>query len=154
MRRCGIVAIFATVMFVLVTGPVGAGLQWCPRDPIIALNGQEVQIWVSIPEGDQDAVTGPIDVDVMTPAGVTRDVLFTDEGFNGYGEVVSFHERGKLRGDEMDVQLRVRVPYDRRMVEDANLPVLLTVILPDGSVVELQDEHGRASTGFTIPAQP
>ena len=54
----------------------------------------------------------------------------------------------------MDVNLRISVPYDRSMVDRGNLPVLLTVILPDGSVIELQDGYGRAGTDFTIPAHP
>lgn len=154
MRRYGIAAAITAVLLVLVSGPAAAGWQWCPRDPIIALNGQEVQIWVSIPEQYESAVTGPVEVDVFIPRGVTHEVLFTDEGFNGFGETVAFYERGLLRGDEMDVRLRIHIPYDRSMVDRGNLPVLLTVILPDGSVIELHDSHGRAATDFTIPAHP
>ena len=153
MRRFGLMAAFTAVL-VLVANPVAAGWQWCPRDPIVALNGQEVQIWVSIPEQYQTAVTGPIQVDIRTPRGVEQEVLFTDEGFNGFGEEVTFYERGRLDGAEMDVDVRVRVPYDRSMVERGNLPVLLTVILPDGSVIELEDDRGMARTDFTIPAHP
>lgn len=154
MRRYGITAAFIAVLLLLVSSPVAAGLQWCPRDPIVALNDQEVQIWVSIPEQYQTAVTGPIQVDVRTPYGVEQEVIFTDEGFNGFGEEVEFFERGRIRGDEMDVQVRIRVPYDRSMVEDGNLPVLLTVILPDGSVIELEDDRGTAETDFTMPVNP
>lgn len=153
MRRYGIMAAFTAVLLVLVSSPVGAGLQWCPRDPIVALNGQEVQIWVAIPEQYQTAVTGPVEVDIRTPHGVEQEVIFTDEGFNGHGEVVEFYERGRL-GDEMDVQVRIRVPYDRSMVERGNLDVLLTIVLPDGEVIEVQDDRGRARMDFTIPAHP
>lgn len=154
MRRFQIAVVFSAVLLILVASPASAGLQWCPRDPIISLNGQEVQIWVSIPEQYQTAVTGPIAVDVATPRGVNREVLFTDEGFNGHGETVAFHDRGPVDGDEMDVRLQINVPYDHLMVERGDLPVLLTVILPDGSVIELQDDHGRAKMDFTIPAHP
>ncbi len=154
MRRYGIVAAFSAILLVLVASPVGAGLQWCPRDPIVALNGQEVQIWVSIPEQYQTAVTGPVEVDIRTPRGVEQEVVFTDEGFNGHGEVVEFFERGRLNGDEMDVDVRIRVPYDRSMVDRGNLAVRLTVILPDGEVIELEDDRGTARTSFTIPAHP
>ena len=152
MRRFGIAASFAAVILLLVSSPAGAGLQWCPRDPIVALNGQNVQIWVSIPNQYQTAVTGPVDVTVTTPKGVDREVVFTDEGFNGHGETVTFREKGKIRGDEIDVSVKIRVPYDRSMVEGGDLAVLLTVILPDGSVIELQDDKGRAGTSFTIPS--
>ena len=154
MRRFGIMAAITAALFVLVVSPVAAGWQWCPRDPIVALNGQEVQIWVSIPEQYESAVTGPVQVDIRTPRGVEQEVIFTDEGFNGFGEEVSFFERGLLRGDEMDVDVRVRVPYNRAMVDRGNLPILLTVILPDGTVIELEDDQGTAKTAFSIPAQP
>ncbi|CAN5648346.1 hypothetical protein BH23CHL2_BH23CHL2_23270 [soil metagenome] len=154
MWRYRIAVVLSAVLLVLVASPAGAGLQWCPRDPLISLNGQEVQIWVSIPEQHQTAVTGPIAVDVATPRGVNREVLFTDEGFNGHGETVTFYDRGLLHGDKMDVRLRISVPYDHAMVELGDLPVLLTVILPDGSVIELQDDYGRATMDFTIPAHP
>ena len=91
MRRYGIAAAITAVMLVLVSGPAAAGWQWCPKDPIFALNGQEVQIWVSIPEHYESAVTGPVEVDVFTPRGVSQEVLFTDEGFNGFGETVAFY---------------------------------------------------------------
>jgi hypothetical protein len=152
MKRLGIAGVLSIVAVLLVVSPALGGLQWCPRDPIVALNGQDVQIWVSIPEVYQDAVTGPIDVQVASPHGVTQEVVFTDEGFNGYGETVEFVQRGVVQSDEMNVSLRVDVPYDRSMVEDGNLPVLLTVVLPDGSVIELEDERGTAKTSFRMPA--
>jgi hypothetical protein len=154
MRRFISALIPSIVLIVLLAAPAGAGLTWCPRDPIVSLNGQVVQIWVAIPEDYQTAVTGPIEVQLTTPRGVSQEVLFTDEGFNGFGETVDFRERGRLRGDEMNVGLRVRVPYDARMVEGRDLPVLLTVILPDGSTLELEGKRGRAGMEFTIPAHP
>ncbi len=154
MRRYAITAAFTAVLLVFISSPVAAGLQWCPRDPIVSLNGQEVQIWVAIPEQYQTAVTGPIRVDVRTPGGVRRQVLFTDEGFNGFGEQVTFSERGQLRGNTMNVVVSARVPYDRSMVENADLPILLTVVLPDGSVIEVEDVLGSAKIDFEIPANP
>ncbi len=152
MKRLGIAGVFSVVALLLVASPVMGGLQWCPRDPIVALNGQHVQIWVSIPEQYQSAVTGPIAVQVATPHGVSQEVVFTDDGFNGFGETVDFVESGRIQGDQMNVGVRIRVPYDRGMVEGGNLPVLLTIILPDGSVIELEDERGTAQTRFSMPA--
>jgi hypothetical protein len=154
MRRFISALVPPIVLFVLVAAPAGAGLQWCPRDPIVSLSGQTIQIWVAIPEDDQAAVTGPIEVQITTPRGVSQEVLFTDEGFNGFGETVEFRERGRLRDDEMNVGLRVRVPYDPRMVEGRDLPVLLTVILPDGGTLELEGNRGRAGMDFAIPVRP
>jgi hypothetical protein len=154
MRRFSIIAVFATIALFLTISPTGAGIQWCPRDPIVALNGQEVQIWVSIPNEYQSAVTGPVDVEIWTPRGVEQEVLFTDDGFNGYGETVSFKERDSLSGDAMGVEVRIKIPYDLKAVEDGDLAVLVTVILPDGSVVELEEDFGKATVSFTIPYQP
>lgn len=152
MKRFGIASVFSVFALLVLVGPVFSGLQWCPKDPIVALNGQQVQIWVAIPEGYEPVVTGPINVVVSSPAGVEREVLFTDDGFNGFGETVSFVDAGQIVGDEMPVGVDVNVPYDASQLSDGNLPVLVTVVLPDGSVVEVQDEFGAASASFTIPA--
>ena len=70
--------------------PAGAGRYWCRADPIIAFNGTPVQVWVEMPEEYQYLVNGPIRFEVTTPGWVESEVLFTDEGFNGYGETIEF----------------------------------------------------------------
>jgi hypothetical protein len=152
MKRLVFAGLFPVFALLILVAPVASGLQWCPKDPIVSLNGQAVQIWVAIPEGYQPVVTGAIDVVVASPAGVEREVLFTDEGFNGYGETVEFVDAGTFQGDAMPVSVDVNVPYDASQLSDGNLPVRLTIVLPDDSVIEVEDEFGAASASFTIPA--
>ena len=77
-RRRGVLAILAGLMAALViSAPTLAGVGWCRADPVVRLNGTEVQVWVAIPEQYKSLVNGPIDVVVRTPAGVTREVAAT-----------------------------------------------------------------------------
>ncbi len=154
MKRLGVAGLISIFALYLIMSPTLAGLQWCPRDPIVSLNGHEVQIWVSIPEEYQAAVTGPVEVLVAVPKGVHSEVVFTDEGFNGHGETVEFRERGKIRSGMMKVDVKVRVPYDQSLVEGGNLPIRLQIVLPDGEVIEVEDHDGKAKAEFSIPAIP
>lgn len=55
--------IVAFLLLALLVFPVQAGLIWCQGDPVVQLNGTNVQVVVSIPDTQQQLVTGPIEVD-------------------------------------------------------------------------------------------
>src|SRR5690606_41589166 len=78
-----------------------------------------------------------------SPAGVERELLFTDDGFNGFGETVSFVDAGQIVGDEMPVGVDVNVPYDASQLSDGNLPVLVTDVLPDRSEEHTSEFQSR-----------
>lgn len=131
------------VAFIAVGGavlPAGAQWEWCKSDPIVRLNGVEVQILVAIPADMQPEVTGPVEVEIRAPRGVLRELLLTDAGFNGFGETVEFAD---LRGGEkwfagkvFPVHIHVKVPSDRNL----DMPVQVTVIPEnDKPVVEFGD---------------
>lgn len=135
MRRsifCLSLAVLATL---LVASPASAGRRWCARDPIVALNGNVVQVWVAIPEEYVSLVNGPIDVQFETPAGMTRTVVLTDGGYNGHGEVISFsddaHSTIDSNGD-FRVRIWVAVPIDERQADTSRtarkFPLQITVI--------------------------
>src|SRR5919199_3862202 len=92
MKRHAASFIIAFLLAALLVFPAQAGLVWCQGDPVVELNGTNVQIVVSILEDNGDLVTGPIQVDVATPKSVSRQMVFTDSGFNGYGEQVTFSD--------------------------------------------------------------
>ena len=113
-------------MLVLAT-PAMAGRRWCARDPIFQLNGADVQLWAAIPEEYVPLVTGPVNVEVSVPKGVTAKVLFLDAGFNGYGETVSARilKGGNIYPDgSFDVKLRVTVPINTKAAK--SIPLQLT----------------------------
>ena len=104
----GVIPILA--LLVLGGGVLAGG--WCRADPIVELEGEEVQIWVAIPDQHQSKVNGPIDVEIAVPDGVSTEVTFLDAGFNGHGETVTFVEGGKGRPDKFEAHISVSIPLD------------------------------------------
>lgn len=135
--------------------PTLAGVGWCRADPIVRLNGADVQIWVAIPEQYKPLVDGPIKVTVKTPAGVTREVVLLDSGFNGHGEVVTFEDKlvGSVGQDgSFDIKVRVRVPMNLAGLPLGTLiPVEVETITEDGVSQYFSGDHKL--TVFTMPVQ-
>ena len=114
--------------------PASAGREWSATDPIVALNGTEVQVWVAIPVEYTNLVNGPIQVVVRTPSTVERSVVFTDAGPNGYGEAVHFlnssgvvNELGAFR---TDIAVAIPLDFGRAWRETGSLriPMMVTII--------------------------
>jgi hypothetical protein len=121
----GLVALFVFAV------PAGAGVSWCRADPIVELNGKRVQIWVAVPEQYVDKVTGPIDVQINVPSSVSRELIFTDAGFNGYGEKVTFTTNGGglMPDGSFWMTVIVRVPMNGFW---QSVPVQVEVVHPNG----------------------
>jgi len=132
----------------LLAMPAAAGVSWCRADPIVELNGTEVQIWVAVASEYEHLVSGPIQVAVFVPNKVSKEITFLDTGFNGYGEEVSFKHRGKVGDDgSFPVEIRVRVPLDNKLLYlefgRHDIPVLVEIIIADGQVVQIEgSNHG------------
>ena len=137
MRRFAISAIVPLLALLFLALPANAGQIWCKADPIVRLNGTEVQIWVAIPEDYQGHVNGPIAVEVATHASVDREVTFTDAGFNGFGETVRFTDlKGTIKDTVFPVLVRVRVPIDRTgLGRKVTVPVRVEVIPDNASAI-------------------
>jgi hypothetical protein len=118
MRKQILVAAALSMLAMIVLAlPASAGRSWCSRDPIVRINGTDVQIWVSIPEEYVFAVNGPIEVKVYTPVGATTELVYTDSGFNGYGEVVKFSTSDDLYTSpdgSFDILVKAYVPFDAK----------------------------------------
>jgi hypothetical protein len=128
-RRRGIALALGLLAVLLLAAPAEAGRRWCARDPIVRLNGAEVQIWVAVPAEYEAAVSGPIQVRIATPRGVTREVVLTDEGFNGHGEAVTFAPRaGRVSGGSFVASVEIRVPVDAAAVAAKAVPVRVEVV--------------------------
>lgn len=119
----------------LLAMPALAGRVWCARDPIVNLNGTNLQVWVAVPEEYVYLVNGPIDVTFSTPRGVQRSIVYTDSGFNGHGEVVRFvDDRGSLvnNGGLFEVQISAKVPIDQTLaakhINSRKIPLQITII--------------------------
>lgn len=135
MRHLTLCFCLALVATLFVVAPASAGRRWCARDPIVNLSGHELQVLIAIPDEYVHLVNGPVDVTFKTPAGMTRSVVFTDDGFNGFGEVVSFDDdpKGSVnpRGG-FTVNLRVSIPIDETLanaeLKTRKIPTQITVI--------------------------
>jgi hypothetical protein len=123
------IALGALAILVLAT-PAMAARTWCARDPIVRINGHDVQFWVAVPEEYVSLVNGPIDIQILTATPVDADVLFLDEGFNGYGEKVEFGpmRKGKVYSDgSFDIQINVKVPISDRKIRKVPLQLTFTI---------------------------
>jgi hypothetical protein len=114
----------AFVALALLVAPASAGREWCAKDPVVSLNGTAVQILVAVPNEYVPAVDGPIDVRIALPAGVEAEIVFSDAGFNGYGETVSFQatDASVAADGSFDVGIRTRVPANQQTLHDLGLP--------------------------------
>jgi hypothetical protein len=162
-RRFVISATLGLMALLLVAAPAAAGRVWCSRDPIVALNGKTLQMWVSIPQEYQQYVSGAIQTTVLTPSTVTRTTVFTDTGFNGYGENIRYSNLqyctllllctpAKVAADgSYDVQVSTVVPINKNLLFNllgaSSIPLQLTIIYANGtsSTVEMTNDGARVT---------
>jgi len=134
----------------LSAGTAAGGVVWCKADPIVRIDGLDVQLWVAIPESYVPYVNGPIKMHIRTPRWVQeRRVLMTDTGFNGYGERVRWGyfteaKRTSIKTTEaganlatIPIEVTVTVPFDQPRLRAAfgyqpEVPLQLEVIQAHG----------------------
>ncbi len=129
-HRFRIPMVIATLAILLVatTMQAGAGVSWCRADPIVEIEGNRVQILVGVPAEYTHMVNGPIHTDLKIPSGLAKRVIFTDEGFNGHGERVTW---GTLEGA---VKLTVKVPINGNLLAvGETVPVEVKIFTPWGN---------------------
>ena len=117
----------AMLAVLVLTMPAAAGRKWCAKDPIVSLNGHEMQLWVGIPVEYETLVTGAVDIRINLPAGVTPKTLFFDTGFNGFGEKITYGSlpNGKLYANgAFDIQIQVKLPINTKKM--TRIPLQLT----------------------------
>ncbi len=136
MRRLLGSALVALLSALVLSLPARAELVWCETDPIVSLNGTVVQILVAIPQDYLPLVNGPTAVTIRAPGNVAGALVFTDAGFNGYGEVVAWGTSGSINASkEFPVEIDVSVPVDAsRLAAGTVVPVAVT-ILPDNAAL-------------------
>lgn len=141
----------AVILLVAFSGQIFAG-GWCRADPIVEINGEEIQVWVAIPENMQRAVNGPIEVQFSKPWKADAHVVYLDEGFNGHGERVRFFTGTSARSDgSMDIQIFVQIPVDSSKLPPGvwTVPVQLEIITDKGKKV-VDGTHWWTSTTVRV----
>jgi len=96
-----------------------AARAWCRTDPLVLIDGTIVDIFVLGPLTAPLKVTGPTEVVVTVPVGVSASLVLMDLGF-GRGEVVSFAESAEPTKDDRGIQVKVDVRVPAR---DKSMPV-------------------------------
>jgi hypothetical protein len=87
-RRRIFALLFALLGIVSFVQPASAAIRWCRTDPIVRLNGVTYQVFISIPQENVQQVDGELFFEIYSPKGTKQELLFVDEGYNGYGEKV------------------------------------------------------------------
>jgi hypothetical protein len=104
-------ALLALVVLFLSSLVVSAGKGWCRSDPIVVLDGVQhnVEVAVKFPEdGSGRSVSSTVfGFHVGEHA---YELIQTDDGFDGTGETVRFHENG-MEGDSY-VLVKTNEPFD------------------------------------------
>ena len=121
MRRLILPAGTALLALLIVILPVRASIGWCKSDPVVQIDGQLADIFVSAPLDAPLKVTGPTEIVVTLPVGVDAAVVLTDLGF-GHGEHVTFVTSRALRVTAKGIQVRIAVYVP---ATDSAMPVMV-----------------------------
>jgi hypothetical protein len=110
LRRPSLVPALALVVLAFVLAAPGAAAVkgWCKTDPVIMVDGQIADVFVSAPLYAPLKVTGPTQIVVTVPVGVDAWLVASDLGF-GRGEVVTFAESSDLQRTATGVEVEVAV---------------------------------------------
>ena len=144
-----ILALVALALAVAVS-PVEAGRRWCEKDPVFLIAGTQVNVITAVPEEYVAAVTGPVAVTLYHPLGVDVELLAVDDGYNGYGEVVSIVPTAELQAAKRGVQILVEVTIP---VGAGDVPVRVTAMSADGRSVSAKGT-GNAVVALGLNVSP
>ncbi|CAA9562144.1 MAG: hypothetical protein AVDCRST_MAG87-1664 [uncultured Thermomicrobiales bacterium] len=102
---------FSVLTLVLAVPGTSAGVGWCRDDPVVVIDGQIADIFISAKFEDLAKVNGPTQIVVSIPVGVDVALAVAGPGF-GHGEHISFAESESLKvtSEGIDVRIKVRVP--------------------------------------------
>lgn len=124
MSRRAFAAVLGGAGAALVGGlPARAARRWCAVDPVVIIDGQAADIFLSSYVEMHLATTGPAEIVVMIPVGSTGTVVLSDTGFGLQGYDISFAHSPSLTrvGDHTPVVVAAKVP-----ASDGSLPVRVT----------------------------
>ena len=131
---CRLVPPFVVLTLMLIVTAPGADalVGWCRKDPVVDIGGKRTHIWVASYEEINTAATGPTDVRITVPRGVSTELIRTDDGFGGHGETVSFHQSNDLRVTDRGIQIVV----DVYVPATSTLPIRVEVTDRDDNLIE------------------
>ena len=119
-RRTPLLGLLA-LLLALAPFDARATIAWCKTDPVVTIDEQVADIWVSSTSEAFTAATGPTQIVITVPVGASTTYVVADLGF-GHGYDVQFAESPSLKvtASGMEVHVAVYVPTG-----DSTLPVLV-----------------------------
>ena len=124
---------------------------WCRVDPVVEIAGQTAHIWVASTTEMRKAASGPVQIVVTLPEGITGREIPAESGAGfGFGIKVKFKESEQLRAARAGVQVRVAA---HAPAHDQSLPVRLSFkpvgrgLLSPGAAVGVANDWVSLTTG-------
>jgi hypothetical protein len=110
-----------SMVVAIAPGQSEAARGWCTADPVVLIDGQLADIFVSSDPSMLTSANGPIKMEITIPTGSTGTVVLRDLGFlHGYS--ITWKYSSSLRHTTAHTQVQVRVYAPSRMT----LPVTVT----------------------------
>jgi hypothetical protein len=121
-RAFTITLLAALVAVTVGVQPADAARGYCRVDPVIMVDGQLADVFVTSTIEMLTSATGPISMEIVIPVGSRGSVWLTDVGFlRGYNIV--FKQSSALKRTATHTQVRVRVYAPAK---NSSLPVTVT----------------------------
>jgi hypothetical protein len=102
--------------------PAAAGRTWCKFDPVLKIDGQVVDIFVSSVVEMKRLATGPTKIIVELPYGSSGSVCAVDSGFGGWGYDIEFDVNQNLAKSDTHTQVDILV---LQPAAEKSLPVIV-----------------------------
>jgi hypothetical protein len=153
MRRLVSAGLLSLLTMLLLLVPAEAGVMWCARDPIVTIDGTQVQVWVAIPEAYTPYVKDAVHVRFKTVKGLSRQLLYTDAGFNGHGERVDWGDVAPPADGSTPLVIEIQIPVDQKKLDQAfgkGTTVPVHAIVNVGATTTTFDAATTKTAKFTI----
>lgn len=148
MRRFALIAPAALLTLGSVATPASAGKGWCRSDPIVSLNGVQVQFWIAMPVEYQSNVIGPIAITFVAPRASNLALVSSDSGFNGYGEAVQLAGNGSRFN--ADGSFRVKISVGVPVLGNQSVPLRVEITPESGGSVSVEGDATGVSITLTL----
>jgi hypothetical protein len=126
---------------------VGAVIGWCRNDPVIQIDGQTVDVFISSYVDMKTSATGPTQLVVTVPAGIAAALRATDRGFGGHGYDVRFAKSDALSATRSALQVKIEVFAP---ASDSSLPVKVDFVPRGSGRLTSGSATGTANAWFTL----
>jgi hypothetical protein len=139
--------LLAACALLLAMPGASAGRSWCMNDPVVKIDGHVADVFVSSYVEMDAAATGPTQIVVTVPTGVSTELLAVDNGFGGHGYAVSFATSSRLKATATGIQVQVEVYAP---ATDGSLPVKVQFTPRSTGPLKAASATGLANAWVTL----